>query len=87
MTIAHRYPARIKWHCDNCGKEEFWSEGWFSYHSIATLDELGAEDIPALCSTTCILEFDQKIKSGSVTIPHVKINGHHAKTVSERKGY
>jgi hypothetical protein len=86
MSIAHKYPARTKWRCDVCGKEEFWNDRWWSLGSIA-MDEACPEDVPTVCSDECKRSFERKVARGEIVFPKIKSTPGGFEKISEREGY
>lgn len=74
------------YHCDNCGKEDFWAEGWGWYGSYAQ-EETCYDDLPTGCSPECMDAIELKIKSGEWKLPDVKARPGGFKKISEREGY
>lgn len=87
MTIAQRYPARNKWRCDSCGKEEMWNDNWYQYSSIIDQETLPIDDIVTVCSDKCMNTMKRLIREGKVATPHAKAKGYTVKIVGKRKGY
>ena len=86
MTIAHKLPARVKYHCDICGKDDFWGPEWSRFSSIA-LDEACPDDVPTACSEKCRDELDKKIKTREFILPKLKMDAGGFRVMKERIGY
>ncbi|RJP48776.1 MAG: hypothetical protein C4586_08675 [Anaerolineaceae bacterium] len=76
------------WHCDGCGKEGSWEEGWSWYGSILHLDTC-PNDVPVACSDACAKIVQERIDSGQYVLPKPKLRNkkYYSAVVTKRKGY
>ena len=86
MTVNYHYQARTKYHCDICGKDEFWNSDWMRYSSMAH-DETCPDDVPCACSTECKEELMKRIEDGRIQLPKLRLTPGYFEVSKKRKGY
>jgi len=75
-----------RWHCDGCGKEDWWGPGWSYYGSIALMDTCPL-DVPAACSPECAKIVEDRVNSGQYVFPKLKNKKYYFVVTELRQGY
>lgn len=74
------------WHCDGCGKEGPWEDGWRWYGSGVHVDTC-SHDLPVACSPECAKIVQERVDSGQYVLPKLRNKKYYSEVVAPRKGY
>lgn len=86
MTRILSHKAKLIYHCDICGKEELWNDGWIRWTSIG-LDDCHPEEAAAACSDKCRVEMDKRFQDGRMALPKLHMTPGYFAISKKRHGY